>query len=60
MKLIYGLLGASVLVLSACDTPGNLNPTGGSAGEMGPGYCDSPPTDMEQMNHWNQLCMPDK
>jgi hypothetical protein len=59
MKTTCGLLAAaSVLALTACntgyDTP--ATPTGGSAGEQGPGYCDTVPTVPEDLEQWNQLC----
>ena len=61
MKTSYGLLVASLLTLGAC-TPATSVPdtSGGSAASAGPGYCESPPTDMTQMNRWNELCMPDR
>ncbi len=47
------------LTLTACapvaSDPGVVK-AGGSAGSEPPGYCDSPPQDMSQLAHWNQLC----
>lgn len=53
----------AALGLSACasfppsvgasrQTPGS----GGSAGQMGPGYCHRVPEDASRINQWNQLC----
>jgi hypothetical protein len=58
MKIAYGLLGASALVLLACQntTGTETTSTGGSAGAMGEGYCETVPTDPEALEQWNQLC----
>ncbi|PZQ47794.1 MAG: hypothetical protein DI556_16410 [Rhodovulum sulfidophilum] len=54
-------------LLAGCqDQPANLGPDapalpqgGGSAAEMGPGFCESaPPTDPTLANEWNHMCMP--
>ncbi len=33
-------------------------PSGGSAGQMGAGYCLSPPADKADRVQWNRLCFP--
>lgn len=61
MKSTLGLLGAGALLLAACNAAPPVQPVvsaGGSAASEGPGYCDAPPTDVEQLSHWNQLCSP--
>jgi hypothetical protein len=58
MKIAYGLLAASALALLACqDTTGTAgSPTGGSAGAMGEAYCETVPTNPDDMAQWEQLC----
>jgi hypothetical protein len=31
---------------------------GDSAGSAGPGYCETVPSDPDDMEQWNQLCAP--
>lgn len=54
-------------LLAGCqDQPANLGPDapappqgGGSAAEMGPGFCEGPqPTDGALASEWNRMCMP--
>jgi hypothetical protein len=40
------------------DQAGGVAPSGGDAGEMGQAYCDKPPSDMDDMTQWEQLCAP--
>jgi hypothetical protein len=58
MKIAYGLLAASALALLACqNTTGTAPvPTGGSAGAMGEGYCETVPTNPDELEQWNELC----
>lgn len=58
MKLSYTLLAGSALALLACqDTTGTAPiPSGGSAGAMGEQYCESPPSNPDDMNNWEKLC----
>ncbi len=62
MKKISGLGLLAGLALAAC-TPaggggGGMDPvaSGGSAGERGPEYCETVPTDPNEMTQWNELC----
>jgi len=62
------ILALVTLGLAACNQttapavmPSDANgvaPSGGSAGEMGDAYCEKPPSNMEDMTQWNQLCAP--
>jgi hypothetical protein len=58
MKIGYGLLAASALALLACQntTGTEATPTGGSAGAMGEAYCESVPTNPDELEQWNELC----
>lgn len=56
---------ACALLLSGCG--GGAAPTwgndsvpsvGGSAGQMGPGFCQQVPADVGRRNQWMDLCMP--
>ena len=64
MKASYGLLipGALLLALSACQTTAptaqDVAAPGDSAGSAGPGYCETVPSDPDDMEQWNQLCSP--
>lgn len=59
MKPYLGIsLVASLFILAACDSGRAPDPSGGAAGDMGPGYCDAPPAQADQLEHWNQTCMP--
>ena len=62
MKAIQALLVASLLALVACaeNTAMAPAPSGGSAGAEGAGYCDSPPSNPDDLEDWNQLCMPER
>ena len=58
------LLAFATLALAAC-TQGNdmTSPYpsgGGAAGAEGAGYCDSPPSDPDDLSSWEQQCMPDR
>jgi hypothetical protein len=64
MKASYGLLipGALLLALSACDTTVPVDTAtvpGDSAGSAGPSYCETVPTNPDDMEQWNELCSPD-
>jgi hypothetical protein len=54
-----GLLAALALLLAACDTGTAPVPSGGSAGSMGESYCETVPTNPDDLEQWNQLCQPD-
>jgi hypothetical protein len=59
MKTTCGLLAASALVLAACGTTTNTEATlPESAGSAGPGYCETVPTDPDDLQRWNELCAP--
>ena len=64
MKASYGLLsaGALFLALSACNsatpTTQDMAAPGDSAGSAGPGYCETVPSNPDDMEQWNQLCSP--
>jgi hypothetical protein len=62
MKTTSALLAAGLLALAACadNTATTPAPTGGSAGAEGIGYCDSPPSNPDELEDWNQLCMPER
>ena len=63
-------LAAAALIalglLAGCqDQPAQLGPDapaqpqgGGSAAEMGPDFCETPPTDVTLQNEWDKMCMP--
>ena len=64
MKASLGLFNAGALAfaLAACNT---LAPTteavdvpGDSAGSAGPGYCETVPSDPDDLTQWNELCAP--
>jgi hypothetical protein len=57
------LFALAALALAACagnDMSSPYPSGGGSAGAEGPGYCDSPPADVDDMENWEQQCMPDR
>ena len=58
MRLHYLLLAAGAVALLACqNTTGTAPvPSGGSAGAMGESYCESPPSNPDDMANWNKLC----
>ena len=58
MKIGCGLLAASALALLACQntTGTETTPTGGSAGAMGEAYCETVPTNPDDLEQWNELC----
>lgn len=33
-----------------------MMPSGGSAGHLGPGYCQTVPSDLRERARWNSLC----
>lgn len=60
-----GAILALSLLAGCQDQPAELGPDapaqpqgGGSAAEMGPTFCQTPPTDPTYQNEWNQMCMP--
>jgi hypothetical protein len=57
-----GLLAFATLAMAACADggTGTVSPSGGSAGAEGIGYCDSPPAEVEEMEAWEERCMPDR
>jgi hypothetical protein len=60
MRSIAALVAACLLVaLAACQPTGTAPvPSGGSAGAQGIGYCDSPPSDPDDLSVWNERCFP--
>jgi hypothetical protein len=65
MTTKYALIATfAALALAACTQQnGTATPYpsgGGSAGAEGPGYCDSPPSNPDDMTTWEQQCMPDR
>jgi hypothetical protein len=55
------LLALGLLGLAACNQPDadaatGPAPSGGTAGAMGENYCETVPTDPEDMTQWNELC----
>jgi hypothetical protein len=63
MKNISGLGLLAGLALAACAPGGGGDMTpvasGGSAGAQGPEYCETVPTDPNEMTQWNELCSPE-
>ncbi len=65
MKTIYAPLAAAgaLLLLAACNDPtppGYNDVPGDSAGSAGPAYCESVPSNPDEIEQWNQLCSPDR
>ena len=64
MKASHGLLsaGALLLALAACQTTAptaeDAADPGNSAGSAGPAYCETVPSNPDDMEQWNQLCSP--
>lgn len=60
-RATWGVAAAAALGLTACTQTDDPTPidSGGSAGESGPGYCDSPPADPAAQERWENLCFPD-
>ena len=64
MKASHGLLsaGALLLALAACQTTAptaqDVADPGDSAGSAGPAYCETVPSNPDDMEQWNQLCSP--
>lgn len=59
MRPTEALIAACLLALAACQPTGTAPiPSGGSAGAEGPGFCDSPPSDPDDLENWNELCFP--
>jgi len=58
------LFAAAVLALAACAQQNDMSspyPSGGGAvGGEGPGYCDSPPANIDDQSSWESQCMPDR
>ncbi|MFQ8430809.1 hypothetical protein [Amaricoccus sp. W119] len=58
---LFVILGASLLAGCAGFTPvteatRQTPKSGGSAGGMGPGYCNQPPADPTARTQWRNLC----
>lgn len=56
---------AGALLLSACagitpvtDANRQTPRMGGSAGQMGPGFCQTKPANVGDLQQWNNLCFP--
>jgi len=62
MTTRLSLLALAALAIAACagNDMSSPYPTGGSVGAEGPGYCDSPPADVNEMDNWEQQCMPER
>jgi hypothetical protein len=63
MKITHGLLAtAGALALAACQTgaPPAQGPQPESLGAAGPGYCESAPLNSEDVQRWNELCLPNR
>ncbi|HET9067237.1 MAG TPA: hypothetical protein VFN28_01240 [Amaricoccus sp.] len=64
MKASHGLLsaGALLLALAACQsaapTAEDAAAPGDSAGSAGPAYCETVPSNPDDMEQWNKLCSP--
>lgn len=66
MPRATALFAACAVLLSACaqiqTSPGgvtaNAPRSGGSAGQMGPGFCQTVPQDRSARQQWYQLCFP--
>ena len=60
MKPLALLAAVSLLIAACADTGTAPVPSGGSAGSMGESYCETVPTNPDDMEQWNQLCQPDE
>lgn len=60
MRLTTTALAALLLVLAGCTGPAAEPPapSGGSAGAAGESYCETVPTNPDDMADWNKLCAP--
>lgn len=61
MKPVWGLLALGAFGLAACAQTGATGQMAGgmSAGDSGPGFCESPPPeDPTERNRWNDQCFP--
>lgn len=58
MKATFELLALGALSLAACaeTTPSGTVPE--SAGSAGPAYCETVPSNPDDMEQWNKLCSP--
>ncbi len=57
MKPILTLL--CLVALAACSVDGSsggMIPSGGSAGALGPNYCNTVPSSLNERQRWNNLC----
>ena len=58
------LIAVAALALAACaqgnDQTSPYPSGGGSVGAEGEGYCDSPPANIDDMETWENQCMPDQ
>jgi hypothetical protein len=53
------LLAAALLALAACQPTGTAPvPSGGSAGAQGEAFCETPPSNPDDLENWNELCFP--
>lgn len=61
MKPMTMLWLAAGLAVAACaqGSDPEMMASGGAAGDQGPGYCETPPSDPTQQERWNELCFPD-
>ncbi|TPE53106.1 hypothetical protein [Amaricoccus solimangrovi] len=51
-------LAACAQITPVTDADRQTPNRGGSAGQMGPGYCQTLPADVSDRMQWNQLCFP--
>lgn len=60
MRLTTIALAALLLALAGCTGPAAepAAPSGGSAGAAGESYCETVPTNPDDMADWNKLCAP--
>ncbi len=65
MITLAGAVFALGLLAGCQDQPAELGPDapamaqgGGAAADMGPDFCQKPPTDPTYQNEWDQMCMP--
>lgn len=61
----FRILALAALALAACTPantpvsgPGDVAPSGGTAGPMGEAYCEKTPTDPNDLANWEQVCQP--
>jgi len=57
-RLVFLGVSGSLLAACAVASPGSTGAakSGGAAGQLGPAYCHTVPSDPGERNRWNNLC----